>query len=569
MSNLIQRTVWRCIVAVLSFIVCREAAVAAPVGTAFTYQGKLASGGQPASGVYDFQFSLWDAATNGNAVAPPFLTNGITATDGLFSVLLDFGSGGFDGSARWLEIAVRTNGSGLFTGLTPRQPLTASPYALYALNSGTSPDLNGAIVATNPANQFQGSFSGNGAGLTNLVIPGSSITGAQLASQSVSMTNLILADSLRITCAGIDDFGINRFGWPHTLATLSTNGPLFVSLIGNGWIEDSEFCGFITNLLAYKPLAGFASSLQFYAPAELIFNPSIANTALYVIGDDTNWHGDYRVLTNTGSMLSPVAQSPYWQGQIMTGDVCAVHYLANPNGGSFVMEIRTNGAWAPGFMDLSADWTIVASANASNSTWLGRTLWWTNTAPIQTQIRARATSPGSTPIVGFAEWNSTITNGVVLSQYSHQGSGYWWTYLDANKVYPIWKAWTPDLVFASGDAWYGDLQPAPYTGTNMLQTIRSGLPNADIADVGQHVCIPPYITNNIERNYCFNHGIAWFDGEAASTAAWGGYSNGVALGLYADSAHLTARGYATFSQLLWSWMGLTSRSPAGLGGYTQ
>jgi len=42
-------------------------------------------------------------------------------------VTLDFGSGVFTGNARWLEIAVRTNGASGFVTLTPRQPLTPTP----------------------------------------------------------------------------------------------------------------------------------------------------------------------------------------------------------------------------------------------------------------------------------------------------------------------------------------------------------------------------------------------------------------------------------------------------------
>ncbi|NMD21717.1 MAG: hypothetical protein GYA76_15935 [Verrucomicrobia bacterium] len=49
----------------------------------------------------------------------------------------------FDGSARWLEIAVRTNGDTAFTTLTPRQQLTPAPYALYA---GTSSDVTAGSV---------------------------------------------------------------------------------------------------------------------------------------------------------------------------------------------------------------------------------------------------------------------------------------------------------------------------------------------------------------------------------------------------------------------------------------
>src|SRR5512139_1162631 len=37
-------------------------------GTAFTYQGRLAEGGQSANGSYDLRFALYDAATSGSAV---------------------------------------------------------------------------------------------------------------------------------------------------------------------------------------------------------------------------------------------------------------------------------------------------------------------------------------------------------------------------------------------------------------------------------------------------------------------------------------------------------------------
>jgi hypothetical protein len=36
------------------------------LGTALIYQGRLCDGGVPASGYYDFNFKLWDAAREGN-----------------------------------------------------------------------------------------------------------------------------------------------------------------------------------------------------------------------------------------------------------------------------------------------------------------------------------------------------------------------------------------------------------------------------------------------------------------------------------------------------------------------
>jgi len=62
----------------------------------------------------------------------------VGVSNGLFTVTLDFGGGVFTGQARWLEIAVRTNGSGAFTALQPRQELMPAPYALYATNAGAA-----------------------------------------------------------------------------------------------------------------------------------------------------------------------------------------------------------------------------------------------------------------------------------------------------------------------------------------------------------------------------------------------------------------------------------------------
>jgi hypothetical protein len=107
-------------------------------GTAFTYQGRLNDGANPAGGIYDLRFTIYDAATNGNTVSG-VLTNAATAvSNGLFTVTLDFGSGVFYGANYWLDIGVRTNGPGAFTTLTPRQALTPTPYAIYSATAGTA-----------------------------------------------------------------------------------------------------------------------------------------------------------------------------------------------------------------------------------------------------------------------------------------------------------------------------------------------------------------------------------------------------------------------------------------------
>ncbi len=107
------------------------AMLATNTGTAFTYQGRLSKDGAPVQGVCDFQFTLWDSASGDTALGT-VTVNAVNVTGGLFTIpALDFGSNAFIGQARWLGVAVRCpTGSGSYTSLTPRQPLTSVPYAL-------------------------------------------------------------------------------------------------------------------------------------------------------------------------------------------------------------------------------------------------------------------------------------------------------------------------------------------------------------------------------------------------------------------------------------------------------
>lgn len=108
----------------------------AAVGTRFTYQGQLLQNGVPANGGFDFQFTLFDAESGGNGVGNANSLNNVTATNGAFTVQLDFGAA-FTGAPRWLEIAVRVAGNSAFVTLTPRQLITPAPYAIYADTAGS------------------------------------------------------------------------------------------------------------------------------------------------------------------------------------------------------------------------------------------------------------------------------------------------------------------------------------------------------------------------------------------------------------------------------------------------
>jgi hypothetical protein len=122
----------------LNIAAAAPASLSANLGTGFTYQGRLTDAGGPVDDTCALTFKLYDAAGTGTPPTGGTLLGTVTkpseeVSDGYFTVQLDFGSGVFTGDARWLEIAVDC-GSGATT-LSPRQELTAAPYALYAMSA--------------------------------------------------------------------------------------------------------------------------------------------------------------------------------------------------------------------------------------------------------------------------------------------------------------------------------------------------------------------------------------------------------------------------------------------------
>ncbi|MBN2389179.1 MAG: hypothetical protein JXR84_00560 [Anaerolineae bacterium] len=119
------------------------AAQQAALGNTFTYQGQLSDGGVPANGTYDFQFILYNALSGGSQVGSTVAKENVPVTDGLFIVVLDFGQV-FDGTGLWLEAAVRPGSStGVHTILSPRQEITPTPYASYAIQAYQAYRANG------------------------------------------------------------------------------------------------------------------------------------------------------------------------------------------------------------------------------------------------------------------------------------------------------------------------------------------------------------------------------------------------------------------------------------------
>jgi hypothetical protein len=158
---------------------------AAAQGTAFTYQGQLQNNGSPASGAYDLTFTLFATNSGGASVGGPVTKNGVLVSNGLFTVLVDFGPGAFTGATNWLEIAVETNGNKAFITLAPRQQLTPAPYAIVAESAGN-------LLGDLPVSQLSGT-------LLFSQLPGTVLTNNET---SVTLGSLTVGGDLNLSAMG-------------------------------------------------------------------------------------------------------------------------------------------------------------------------------------------------------------------------------------------------------------------------------------------------------------------------------------------------------------------------------
>ncbi|MGC9944341.1 MAG: hypothetical protein ABSE48_21150, partial [Verrucomicrobiota bacterium] len=224
-------------------------------GTAFLYQGHLEDQNTPANGNYDLEFTIYDAARNGDLLGMALTNFDTSVSNGLFTVSLDFGAV-FTGQNCWLDVSVRTNGGSAFSELSPRQPIQSVPYAIMAngasnlLGSLPVSQLSGTLatgqfpasVVTNGASglNLAGVFSGSGAGLTGLnasqltngIVPNTTLSsGVVINSDVYSASWATYIDpytSNYMTLNAVGDF-TNSTGLIHWLSTR----------IGIGLVSDS------------------------------------------------------------------------------------------------------------------------------------------------------------------------------------------------------------------------------------------------------------------------------------------------------------------------------------------
>ena len=203
-------------------------------GTALTYQGRLNDAAGPANGTYNFQFTVRDAITGGSPVGVNPLPATLVVSNGLFTTTLDPGAGVFTGADRWLEIAVRTNGAVSFITLSPRQKITAAPYAIFSGGAST--------VAANGVNAA--AIQNGAIGLAKVAsgvidatnLAPNSVTSAQLAdSIALGASNVVGQLDVFRTAAGTP--AISLFGGASQISTYGSDGLEQIRLWGVSYGE--------------------------------------------------------------------------------------------------------------------------------------------------------------------------------------------------------------------------------------------------------------------------------------------------------------------------------------------
>lgn len=133
------KTIAICVACTCMAIFCGHLAAQS---TAFTYQGQLKDGGNPANGNYDLSFTLHSVASGSAPVGSTVYVDDKAVANGLFTAEVDFNFGAisFNGADRWLEIGVRAGSISNsvrtgYTALTPRQKVMPTPYAFMSQNS--------------------------------------------------------------------------------------------------------------------------------------------------------------------------------------------------------------------------------------------------------------------------------------------------------------------------------------------------------------------------------------------------------------------------------------------------
>jgi hypothetical protein len=384
------------------FLILSYAFIAANISaqtTAFTYQGSLKDGANPANGNYDFEFKLFDLVSGGTQQGTTVQRLNVAVANGTFNVSLDFGTAVLTGADRFLDVAVRTAGGGAFTALSPRQKINSAPYSVRSLNSAA------ADSATN-ATQL----------------------GGVAANQYVLTGDPRMTDS-RPPSAGSSNYIQNQSAGPQVGSSFNISGSAIVGSslsVGNSNTSGRLFLNRSTPITANSSDVNFGSSTgpDFSLGTSQGSAPS-TDFSLYNYGTASN------VLTVQRST-----------GRIGFGTVSPSYpfHFVSSVANTFAMHVQTNG------LSQGQSYGLVVSAGTSNG---GDTPFWTRAQDGTSLLRVRGDgtvgigtdAPGEPLVISrnFASatsmslenTSSGSSKKLYLSNYGVNGGGIYWSGLDS------------------------------------------------------------------------------------------------------------------------------------------
>lgn len=324
-------------------------------GTAFTYQGRLNDGAAPANGSYDLTFSLFNTNLNGTPLVGPVTNSAISISNGLFTVMIDFGSSVWNGQTNWLEIGVRTNGAAGFNTLAPRQQVTPTPYAITAegvagvIPSGNISGTYGNQVAFNNANN---NFTGIGSNLTTL--NASQLTFGTVADARLSSNVALLNMNQTFSGAnGFTNFGNSfrgSFFGNGLVGWIPTNGTAIQAVIDTGYLLTNP--QLVTVTLPASPNAG---DIVRISGAGASGWRVAQNAGQSIIGSFSSFNK---------SPWTPSSASPLnWRAIASSADGSRLVAVASITGGGIYISIDSGLTWSGPFGPISGgNWYAAASS---------------------------------------------------------------------------------------------------------------------------------------------------------------------------------------------------------------
>ncbi|MFN2513442.1 MAG: hypothetical protein ABR568_18725 [Pyrinomonadaceae bacterium] len=123
--------------------------------TSFPFQNTLPNEIRPATGTFEMELRLFDAATGGTQIGATVTIGDVAVKNRALAVQLDYGAEAFPGADRFVEISVRRSSDGHnndepFTIIATRLQILSVPYAIRALSAASADNalnLDGVVAS--------------------------------------------------------------------------------------------------------------------------------------------------------------------------------------------------------------------------------------------------------------------------------------------------------------------------------------------------------------------------------------------------------------------------------------